>query len=118
MPDGAKALGKLDEIWILEVRGDDSIVEPFLLLTLHISEGITVEDDCHEGDVIADCCCQFLHVEHEAAVAGDRNDRLARMGDLHAKSRCKSVAERALVAAIDVRAWTVYGEPVPGSIAA
>ena len=54
-----------------------------------------------------DGCGQFLYVVHEAAVAVDRYDRLARVRHLDAERRCEAITQRSLVAGGDERARTI-----------
>ena len=57
---------------------------------------------------------EFLHAEHEAAVAGDRDHRPVGIGDLGAERGRKARAERALIARGDEGARLVDRKAVPG----
>ena len=46
-----------------------------LLHVAHVAVGAVVEHDHHHRDAVAHRARELLHVEHEAAVAGDRDDR-------------------------------------------
>ena len=46
-------------------------------------------------------CREFLHTEHEAAIAAYRHDGLVRMSNFHAQCRVKAEAEVVLVTTSD-----------------
>ena len=62
----------------------------FLLDSSDIAIGVVAEHDNHDGNVVPDCGCHFLCVEHESAVAGDGDHRLVRAG--HFGTECAGIA--------------------------
>ena len=68
----------------------------------HVAVGAVVDQDDHHRDAVLHGGGQFLRVEQEAAVAGDRNDRHIRARDFDPDRRRHAPPERALVARRDV----------------
>src|SRR5579872_3233514 len=69
----AKRVRELDEIRIDQVGGDETSVKALALVAPHIAVRIVVEHEHDDADLELHGGRQFLHAEHEAAVAGDRD---------------------------------------------
>src|SRR5471032_1627448 len=89
----AEGLGELDEIRIDQVGRYHAAIETLDLVAPHIAVGIIVEHQRYHADVELHGGRKFLHAEHEAAVAGDRDYRAIRMRDLGAERGRKTRTE-------------------------
>src|SRR6185312_4167082 len=105
-----ETLGELHEIRITQLRAHGP-VKLRLLISEHIAERVVVEDYRDEIDVVLNRRGQFLHAEHEPAVAGDRDHGLAGISNLHAKSRGEAETQCSLIPAGDERARLIDREP-------
>ena len=85
------------------------------LVAADVAIGVVVEYQRDDADLVLHRRREFLHAEHEAAVAGDGDDRLVRIGDLDAERGREAGAERTLVARRDEGARLVDRKAVPGS---
>src|SRR4051794_13473879 len=99
-----EALGKPDEIRVGEVGADQPVAVEVALHVAHIAIGAVVEDDDDKRNAMTHRGRQLLHIEHEAAVARDRDHRHIAERVLGPKRGGDAPAERALVAGRDVSA--------------
>ena len=90
-------LAELREARVAQRRRDGAAAERLLLDAAHVAERAVVEDDDGDADLVLDGRRHLLHVEHEAAVAVDRDDLLVRVADLRTERRREAVPERPLV---------------------
>ena len=67
----AEGLRELDEVGVVQVRGDEPVAVALLLDALHVAEGAVVEHDDHDGEIVPCRGREFADLIHEAAVAGD-----------------------------------------------
>src|ERR1700691_573755 len=81
----AKGLPEFDEVRINEIGCDYPALEAFALVAPHIAIRIVIEHKHDYADLELHGGRQFLHAEHEAALARDRNPRPAGMCDLGAE---------------------------------
>ena len=71
----AETVGELHEIGIGEIAADDAVAVILFLAALHIAESVVVEDDKGDAEPMPHRRRQLLNLEHEAAIAGDADDR-------------------------------------------
>src|ERR1700723_1374804 len=110
-PRGADAEGlrEFDKIRIDQVGRHDPTVKTLALVAPHIAVGIVIEHEYDNADVELYGRGEFLHAEHEAAVARDRNHWPVGMRDLDAERGRKTRSERALISRTDERPRLVDG---------
>src|SRR4051812_34210352 len=112
----AERSGEPDEVRIAEIRPDGAPAERLLLDALDVPERAVVEHHDGHADIVLDSGRQLLHVEHEATVAVDRDDRAVRIADLRTERRREATPERPLIPRGNVGARRVERHASPRPI--
>src|SRR5215472_11880223 len=103
-----KTVGQPHEVRVGQVGADHPVAVVVPLHVADIAEGAVVEQDHDDRDAVAHRGRELLHVEHEAAVAAERDDRRGAERVLGAERDGDAPAERALVTRGDEGARRAY----------
>ena len=98
----------------MEIRGNDTPLEPLFLLPLNIGEFSVVEDNHHHLQSILHGSSKFLKVVKKTTIAGNGNHLPIRMCRLDSKGSRITVSQRTLVASGNEMSWMICWKRIPG----